>query len=55
MSHHFDGEIFESAEKFQSQVPALQMLVALGYEPLSQGESLRLRGGRLRAVVLDEC
>ena len=32
----------------------MQVLVALGYEPLSQAEALRLRGGRLRAVVLDD-
>jgi len=46
--------IFDAAEKYQSQIPAMQMLVALGYEPLSQTEALRLRGGRLRAVVLDD-
>jgi len=46
--------IFDAAEKIQSQIPAMQMLVALGYQPLSQSELLRLRGGRLRSVVLDE-
>ncbi|QOY90179.1 type I restriction endonuclease subunit R [Paludibaculum fermentans] len=46
--------IFDAAEKIQSQIPAIQMLVALGYKPLSQAELLRLRGGRLRSVVLDE-
>lgn len=45
---------FDAAEKYQSQVPALQLLVALGFKPLSQEEALRLRGGRLRNVVLDE-
>jgi len=45
---------FNAAEKFQSQIPALQMLVALGFQPLSQAEALRLRGGRLRNVVLDD-
>lgn len=45
---------FDAAEKHQSQVPALQLLVALGFTPLSQEESLRLRGGRLRNVVLDD-
>ncbi|SIS91625.1 type I restriction endonuclease subunit R [Phaeovulum vinaykumarii] len=45
---------FIAAEKHQSQVPALQLLVALGFTPLSQKESLRLRGGRLRNVVLDD-
>ena len=46
--------IFDAAEKHQSQVPALQLLVALGFEPLSQEEALRLRGGRLRNVMLDD-
>ena len=46
--------IFDAAEKYQSQIPAMQILVALGFEPLSQAEALRLRGGRLRAVVLDD-
>jgi type I restriction enzyme R subunit len=46
--------IFDATEKIQSQIPAIQMLVALGYKPLSQAELLRLRGGRLRSVVLDE-
>ena len=45
---------FNAAEKHQSQVPALQLLVALGVTPLSQDEALRLRGGRLRNVVLDD-
>ncbi|MFD1693993.1 type I restriction endonuclease subunit R [Roseibium aestuarii] len=45
---------FNAAEKHQSQVPALQLLVALGFTPLSQDEALRLRGGRLRNVVLDD-
>lgn len=45
---------FNAAEKHQSQVPAVQLLVALGFTPLSQEESLRLRGGRLRNVVLDD-
>ncbi|QFQ88684.1 HsdR family type I site-specific deoxyribonuclease [Paracoccus kondratievae] len=47
-------EIFNAAEKYQSQVPALQLLVALGFKPLSHEEALRLRGGRLRNVVLDD-
>ncbi len=45
---------FNAAEKHQSQVPALQLLVALGFTPLSQDEALRLRGGRMRNVVLDD-
>ncbi|MBX3582815.1 MAG: type I restriction endonuclease subunit R [Rhizobiaceae bacterium] len=45
---------FNAAEKYQSQVPALQLLVALGFTPLSQEAALRPRGGRLRNVVLDD-
>ncbi|MGO6710514.1 type I restriction endonuclease subunit R [Rhizobium leguminosarum] len=46
--------IFNAAEKYQSQIPALQVLVALGFKPLSQAQAVRLRGGRLRNVVLDD-
>ena len=46
-------ETFNSSEKHQSQVPALQLLVALGFEPLSQAEADRLRG-KTRNVVLDD-
>jgi type I restriction enzyme, R subunit len=45
---------FDAAEKFQSQIPALQLLVALGFKPLSQADALAMRGGRLRNVVLDD-
>lgn len=45
---------FNSTEKFQSQIPALQLLVAMGFQPLSQAEALSLRGGRQRNVVLDD-
>jgi type I restriction enzyme R subunit len=45
---------FNAAEKHQSQIPALQLLVALGFTPLSQAEAVRQRGGRLRNVVLDD-
>lgn len=44
---------FDPAEKYQSQIPALQLLVALGFTPLSQKEALIGRGGRLRNVTLD--
>ena len=45
---------FDAAEKHQSQIPALQMLVALGFKPLSQAQALTLRGNRPRSVVLDD-
>lgn len=45
--------IFNPAEKYQSQIPAIQTLVAVGFKPLSQAEADRLRG-KPRNVVLDE-
>jgi type I restriction enzyme R subunit len=45
---------FDAAERAQSQVPALQLLVALGFTPLSQAEAEGLRGNRLRNVTLDD-
>ncbi|MGB5092555.1 MAG: hypothetical protein WBN97_04500, partial [Parvibaculum sp.] len=45
---------FDAAEKHQSQIPALQMLVALGFKPLSQAQAIHVRGARLRNVVLDD-
>jgi len=45
---------FDAAEKYQSQVPALQLLVALGFKPLSQAHAVAFRSGRLRNVVLDD-
>lgn len=45
---------FNPSEKHQSQLPALQLLVALGYTPLSQADALHHRGGRRRNVVFDE-
>lgn len=41
-------------EIYQSQIPAMQMLVAMGYRPLSGEAALTLRGGRSRNVVLDD-
>ena len=45
-------ETFNADEKYQSQVPALQMLVALGFTPLAHAEVLAQRGGRQRNVLL---
>lgn len=44
---------FDAAEKYQSQIPALQLLVALGFRPLSQSEAEAKRG-KLRNVLLDD-
>jgi type I restriction enzyme R subunit len=48
------SDAFNPAEKHQSQIPAVQMLVALGFTPLSQEEVVRQRGSRLKNVVLDD-
>ena len=45
---------FNAAEKHQSQVPALQLLVSLGFVPLTQEEAVRQRGGKLRNVLLED-
>lgn len=44
---------FNPAEKYQSQVPAIQTLVALGFQPLSQAQVDALRG-KTRNVILDD-
>lgn len=44
---------FNPAEKYQSQIPAIQTLVALGFQPLSQGQVDQLRG-KPRSVILDD-
>ena len=41
-------------EEHLSQIPALQVLIAMGYEYLPPGRAIELRGGRLGNVVLDE-
>lgn len=47
-------QVFDPSEKFQSQVPALQMLVGLGFTPLAPAEALAMRGGRRRNVLLED-
>ena len=44
---------FPTTEKYVSQVPALQALIAFGYTPLSQAETLRKRG-KLHRVLLED-
>lgn len=43
---------FDAAEKYQSQIPAIQLLVAMGFKPLPQAEADALRA-RPRNVLLD--
>lgn len=40
-------------EKTQSQLPALEMLIKMGWKYLSPGECVDIRGGRLGTVILD--
>ena len=40
-------------EQLISQIPALQLLMALGYEYLTPEEALRLRGGKAGNVILE--
>jgi len=44
---------FATNEKLTSQIPALQLLVALGYEYISPEEALAERQGRLSNVLLE--
>lgn len=47
------SDIFDPSEKYQSQVPALQLLVNMGFKPLSQSDADLRRGGRQRNVLLE--
>ena len=44
---------FNPTEEHQARIPALQLLVALGFTPLSRTEVRHLRSDRLRNVALD--
>ncbi len=44
---------FRFNEKYLSQIPELQELIALGYEYLSPGQALALRGGKTSNVLLE--
>ena len=44
---------FATSELLESQLPALQLLLALGYEYLSPRRARELRGGRLGEVILE--
>ena len=45
---------FRFDEKHLSQIPALQLLVNLGYRYLTPAQALAMRGGRLANVLLEE-
>jgi type I restriction enzyme, R subunit len=48
------GESFRFDELHLSQIPALQVLVNLGYQYLSPSQALTARGGKASQVLLDE-
>jgi type I restriction enzyme, R subunit len=45
---------FNPTEKYQSQIPAIQLLINLGFEPLSQEKIKQLRGNKLNQVLLED-
>ena len=45
---------FPSNEKYLSQIPALQLLVNLGFEYLTPAQALAARGGKASNVILEE-
>lgn len=53
MNQHYAPQGFNPAEKYQSQIPAIQTLVALGFQPLPQEKVDQLRG-KARSVILDD-
>jgi type I restriction enzyme R subunit len=44
---------FKTNEKYLSQIPALQLLISLGFEYLTPGEALKERQNRLSNVLLE--
>ena len=48
-----DYELPSYLEKVQSQLPALQLLINMGWEYLTPEETVNLRGGRLGSTILE--
>ena len=48
-----DYELPSYLEKVQSQLPALQILMQLGWQYLTPEETVQLRGGRLGSTILE--
>jgi type I restriction enzyme R subunit len=44
---------YQSLEKVQSQLPALQLLMPMGWQYLTPEETVELRGGRLGSTILE--
>ena len=48
-----EHELPSYLEKVQSQLPALQLLMQMGWEYLTPEETVNLRGGRLGSFILE--
>ena len=48
-----DYELPSYLEKVQSQLPALQLLIQMGWEYLTPEDTVKLRGGRLGSTILE--
>ena len=48
-----EHEVPSYLEKVQSQLPALQLLINMGWEYLTPEETVKLRGGRLGSFILE--
>ena len=48
-----DYELPSYLEKVQSRLPALQLLINMGWEYLTPEETVNLRGGRLGSAILE--
>jgi type I restriction enzyme, R subunit len=49
-----ESDGFRFDEKYLSQIPALQVLINLGYQYLTPAEALAARGGKAGSVLLEE-
>ncbi len=49
---NFDYELPSYLEKVQSQLPALQLLMQMGWEYLTPEDAVNLRGGRMGSFIL---
>jgi len=48
-----DHEVPSDLEKVQSQLPALQLLIQMGWEYLTPEKAVSLRGGRMESTILE--
>lgn len=53
ITQHSSSSLFQTTEKMTSHLPAVQLLVAMGYEYISPSEALRERQGRTSNILLE--